>query len=401
MTNNQIKFQRLTAASLMLLGFSAIADESKVVVVRMTKEEVAAAAKAPTFIKSRDLSDVLADKLKLLAVTITERQGGSNKRLAEISAASNEISRETYYKKLSVLQYEYKSPAKADMDGVRVHLLGQTRKSVEVKFKEAFPIVDRIRQGLTYNYSFDKKAAPSNTKPATPEIKYGLVATDIEPMYAPGIASLGSITDHEYQYSRPARIKYTIDKLEADQSANRVFQPFTTIEPINPELGTPVHTAEEIFKKPSTDLNFKIEAANSEESVSDKVEGGALPGAKVTLSQVDGLVSVQVVTTSKLKKESLVYDTRLPLYGEASITRKYSDKFLPIQTSAANLLGKPTAPKLNIHHTAANNQFKGELLKKTDLTEWGISLEPRAGWTPGEKSGVQGDKVAVTYRNNF
>ncbi len=392
------KSLNLAAFIAVTISSSAFSEELKPVSVRISKEEIAAAS-SPQFIKTRDLSDVLVEKIKLLATTITARQGGSNRKLVEISDAAKQMSREAYLGRLGILHFEGQAANKVDGDAVRVHLLGQTRKSTEVKFKEAFPIVDRIRQGVSFNYSFNKKKS-SNVIANRPKIRYGLVAKDILPATAPSVASIGNFNDNELLYSRPATVVYGIEKLDEDTTTYKVFKPYTAQE-INPEIGSPISTAEEIFRRPSTDLAFKFEAANSEDSVSDKVEGGALPGAKITISQVDGLLSVQLVTTSRLGKDTLTYDTRLPLYGEASITRKFDDKFQTIQTSAVNLLGKPSAPKLNIHHLKKEEKFKAELLVKKPLIEWGVAVEPRQYWAPGKKVGEHGDRMSISIVNNF
>jgi hypothetical protein len=376
--------------------------------VRVSKEDVAS-FKSASFIKNRDLSDVLVDKIKLLATTVTERQGGSNQRLVEISNGTKELSHDRYWTRLSVMHYQQEDGKNADMDAVRVHLLGQTRKSTEVKFKEAFPIVETIRKGISFRYSPNKSsssASRSEGSPSNPNIRYGLVAQDILPASsAVQFASLGSMSDMGYEYAKPAKVVYTIDKLEESTSGKKVYRE-TRIETdhveISSETGLPAPTAEEIFKRPSTDLDIKLEAANSEDSVSDKVGNGALPGAKVTVMQADGLIGTQVITNSRLGKESMNHIAKLPLYGEAHISRKFDEKFKPTETAAMNLLGKASAPKLNIIRNESESKFKAELLVKRPQLEWGVAVEPHAQWTPDQRIlSEKGDKVSLTFSNSF
>lgn len=372
------------------------AEESSVVSVRMTKQDVAAATQSQ-FIKSRDLSNILAEKLTLLATTITERQGGSNRRLVELADSSAQLDHRSYMNHMAVLQYDVDSNNKnADADGIRLHLLGQTKKSTEVKFKEAFPIIETFRKGLNYKFSLSGKGAQSAPS-STPQIRYGLIVQDIQPVDAPAIASLGTSSDMGMEYARPAKVIYTIDRLDEDRSKQPVF---TT--PVDVEIASSSGpTAQQIFRRPSTDVDLKVEAANSEDSVSDKVGAGALPGAKLTLSQADGLVSTQVITTSRLGKDTLTHQFKLPLYGEANITRKVNESFKPIQTSANNLLVSASAPKLNIHHLDYEDRYKGELLVKRPGFDLGVAVEPRPFWSPGDKLRDTGDKISVTMVNNF
>lgn len=390
---------------LVISAGTAVAEGDKsapTVSVRMTREDIAESAKAPEFTKPRDLSHVLYEKISLLATTLTARQGGSNRALADIAAKTQQIEYSTLLKRESVLHYEPTESAKTDSDRIRVHLLGQTRKSGEVKFKQAFPLIERVQKGLSFKVSKDTKLIDKQVA-AAPEIRYGLVIQDIVAEDTVSVAALGSITDTYGEFSRPAKIIYTIDRVEADTSSNRVFPNYApeASTPVAPAAPAPAPSIWSRFRAPSTDVGVTIEAANSEESVSDKVGTGALPGGKVTLTQADGLFSTQIMTNSRLAKESVSYNAKLPLIGEAHITRSYNESFHPIVTSANNLLVTPAAPKLHIHRLETEKRFKGELFVKQGLFDMGIAVEPRVGWAPSSKVGKVGDRVSLTISNQF
>lgn len=375
----------------------ANAREESISTVRYSKEELAATAK-PNFIRSRDLSDVLSEKLSLIAVTLTQRQGGSNVKLVEMANASAQPTHEQHMKRLGTMVYDPNTErTPVDGDALRMHLAGQTRKSFEVKFKEAVPLIDEIRKGVNFKFSlFDRKNTPSATSAPVPEIRYGLVVSDIEPSAAPALASLSS--PNELEYATPARVVYTIDRID-EPSSRRVFSDFSTTSNTAPLTTRP--TSINAWKKPSTDVDVKIEAANSDDTVSDKVTGGALPGAKVTMSQADGLLATQVITNSRFGKDSMTHEVKLPIIGEANISRKVDERMKPIQTSLNNVLVLSSAPKLNLFYLNAEERYKGELLVHRTNFDMGIVAEPRKGWGPGQKTGSTGDKISLTLNQNF
>ncbi|MCX6124905.1 MAG: hypothetical protein NTV34_09185, partial [Proteobacteria bacterium] len=257
-------------------------------------------------------------------------------------------------------------------------------------------VIETIQRGLSFKWSLTgNKSAP--TAAETPQIRYGLVVSEILPQEAPGIASSGTISESYWQYARQARVVYTIDRLEEDTSKRRVFP--TALDDQGPAPAAV--KSRHIFVKPSTEVSFKVEAANSEDTVSDKVGGGSLPGAKISAAQADGLVSAQIITNSRLGKESMSFETMLPLIGAASITKKWNNSFAPTQTSANNLLIKPSAPKLNVHHFILEDRFKGELLVKASSIDFGLAIEPRKGWAPEDHLGRSGDKISMTFTNTF
>lgn len=371
------------------------ADEaSNLSTIHYSKEDLAQGAN-PTFIRSRDLSDVLSEKLKLIAVTLTQRQGGSNAKLVEMANTYAQPTHEQNMKKLGTMIYDPDTKTTAvDGDALRTHLSGQTRKTFEVKFKEAVPLVDQIRKGFNFKLSMDKSAP---TAPASaPEIRYGLIVSDIEPSAAPGLASLGSSSDLGMEYATPAHVVYTIDRID-EQSGRKVFHDSSA----NTESFTNAPTATSAWRNPSTDVDVKVEAANTEESVSDKVTGGALPGAKLTFSQADGFIATQIVTNSKLGKESVIHEFKLPIAGEANLSRKVDEHMKPLQTSINNMLVNPSAPKLNLFYLHTEERFKSELLVRRSNYDMGITAEPRQGWGPKQRIGETGDKISLTFNQNF
>lgn len=383
---------------------SNVPIEEKITSIRYTKEELAEAAN-PNFIKTRDLSHVLSEKIVMLAHTLTQRQGGSNNKLYEMAAANTQMTHEQYMKRLGTLVYDpnTKSSTYADSEQLRLQMSAQSRKTVEVKFKDAVPFVEEIRKGFNFKYSLGRKSESPQAAPSGPDIRYGLVVADIQPASAPGLASLGTMDDVGLEYATPARVVYTIDRID-DQPMNRKVFP-AAVAPNPTDSFTPTASANSVWKRPSTDLDIKVEAANSADTVSDKMTDGALPGGKMTIAQADGLYAAQIVTNSRLGRESLSHELKLPLFGEASVARRMDEHGKPIQTSFYNVLVAKNVPIVNLHYLNNEERYKGEFFlrgaNQTSNYDMGITAEPRSGWGPGQRTGETGDKVSLTLIQNF
>jgi hypothetical protein len=366
-------------------------------VVRVSKEELAAAAN-PQFIVSKDLSDVLSSRLKDLAVTLTSRQSGNNAATRDAVAAGNQMSKALWMKKLSTLAFEPENHGSgADENKVRSTISAQSRKSAEVNFKNAFPVIARIQKGLSFNLDLKNPGSAVARDTSVPEIRYGLVETDILPSDRQiPVASYGTISEIDARYSSPAKVVYTIDRLETTQNKT-VFESSSTTESGAQET----QNVSMWSRLPSSAVRVKFDAADQNSAVADQVSArSAAPAMRVTLTQADGLVSTQMVTGAK---ESMTTEFKAPLYGEMSMARKYDSKFKATETSAQNILGHSSLPRLNLIYAHNAKSAKGEWIVKRDRFEYSVTAEPRQGWVASGDSalGKVGDKVTLAVNTSF
>ena len=380
----------LITACLWGLEATAAAQEQNVT-VRYSKSEIAAAVN-PTFIKTRDLSDVLKEKLVLIAQTLTQRQEGKNRVLLDIANESNQMTKKAYLDKLAVLHYEEKTSAGPDADRIRLHLLQNTKKSGEVKFKEAFPIIAKIQSGVNFTWSPGSKTLPFSEKKVAPPIHYGLVLQDIQPQAAPALASLSDTSDVFWQYSRPAHLTYTIDRVDLDSANRKVFPSSDAVPAV--ESSSPL-------RRVSTDVAVKIEAANSNEVVSDSVGSGGLPGAKISLSQADGLLSTEIVTDGKLKTQSTVYQSKVPLTKKSFVSGKWNESFKATETALVGVLPGERAATIGLYHLHIEKRYKAEIAMQKNQVNLGLAVEPRTSWQPDQRLGTTRDKITMTIASTF
>ncbi len=400
---SQLNFRALKQQNSLLVALTLlslltdVASAQALTVVRYTKEELAAGAN-PVFIKSADLSDVLTSKISLIAVGLTARQGGANVAVRDVAASAAQKDKARYQRGLATMTLDPNQPTtRGDTDKLRVTLAQQTRKTTEVKFKDAFPLFERIRKGL--NYRFDATGGRSNmpVESSAPTIRYGLIETDIQPHDNPiPMTSTESLDQMSLGYSRPAKIIYTIDRLDAKPNA-RVF-PEPSLE-ANPEIGSAAPQNTSMWTRvPSSKVDVTIDAADSSAAVSDSVGQAKAPGVRATVTQMDGFVSVQAVSSDPQNPRTTTL--KAPLYGEMSISRKMNSKWKAIETAATNILGSSSRPRVNLVYAHVDRKVRGEMIIKKDRMNYTITAEARQGWA-SESERKLDDRIAVGLATSF
>jgi hypothetical protein len=373
-------------------------------VVRYSKEELEAAAR-PSFIKSSDLGDLLIGKFTMIAVALTNRQGGGNVAVRDVANSTAQKTKAQYMRGLATMTLDPNTPEKrADGDKLRVTLAQQTRKATEVKFKDAFPIFDRIRKGLTFHFDAKGTKATKPTSAFTPAIRYGLVETDIISGESPiAIASLGSIEEMGRGYSRQAKVVYTIDKLDDEQVNYKVFsQQSPEFDSANAEIGSEKPQDVNMWNRaPSSEVDLTIDAADSNAAVSDSLGQAKAPGARITLTQMDGFLSIQAVSSDLNKSRTMTL--KAPLYRQMSLSRKMDSKFHATETAATNILGDSSLPTVNVVYAHGEKKIRGEMTMKNDRVNYTVTAEPRLGWGSNGDYKIKriGDKISAGLSTSF
>jgi hypothetical protein len=395
--NRLVKSGRTLSAILwMVLSQSTFAAD--MITVRYSAEDLANMPKQSDFIKTSDLADVLSSKFKDIIVTMTSRQSGSNVKTKAFVESSQQLSRAARMKKLSTLAVTPESlQVHTDEKAFFGILSQQYRKAIEVNTRKQFPVIEKIRSGMKFNLDLKHPVKSISRRRDIPEIRYGLVETDIIPSKeAPPIATLGTISDIHHDFGAKAQVIYTIDKL-SNNSTRQVFDEFES------DQEYVQHTS--MWRRlPTPKINIKIDAADADAIMSDQISTGSVPGARFTFTQVDGLMSSQLIAGGRSDiAKSMTHEIKIPVYAEMSICRKFDYKFKPTQTSAVNILGHSHLPKLNITYAHTAKQARGEWVMRTAGSELSVTAEPRQGWTFGSDSpvGRAGDKVSVAYRKSF
>jgi hypothetical protein len=383
---------------LLFLSWATTGLASELVTVRYTKEALAKDAPGE-FIRQTDLSDVLSSKLKGLALTMTARQGGSNVAILETVKASSELSKSRWLKKLSTLAV---SPseliARGDENRLRSNLAAQYRKSMEINFKQSFPVIERLQRGLNFSLDMSNPGTTLRRNAVHPQIRYGLVESDILPAVKTlPVASSQTLSEMDYEYATPAQVIYTIDRIDHD-GPRAVFSEVSMFD--NDQM-----PSSSIWSKmPSSSIKVKIDAADTSTAMSDQVSrAGPIPGMRLTFTQADGLITTQVVASGADSRKSMVTEMRAPLYGAMSVARKFNYKMLPTETSAQNILGDAEVALVNVVYTHTSKRFRGEWGVKRNRFEYNVVAEPRQGWGSDQDSqlGKVGDKISLSMNTSF
>lgn len=369
-------------------------------VVRYTKAELAEGSR-PDFIRARNLGDFLVGKIVMLAVALTGRQSGGNTAVRDAVGVARKTDAQ-YRRGLGTLTVDPNSfGVGGDVDKLRMVLSQQIRKTSEVQFKGAFPLFERVRRGLTLNLDASHGGHTDAVSFETRSPRYGLVATDIIPNDSQiSIASLDTIKELNQGYARPAKVVYVVGKLDADRGEDKVFnqQDLTS----NPEMGLVTPPEAGMWnRKPSTELDLTMDVVDPRAAASDSLGGAKVPGALVTLTQRDGFISVQAVTTDLHKSRSVTL--KAPLYGRMSISRKMDGRSRAIETTAMNLLGDSGLPAVNVVYLHDEKKARGEMVVKDHGVHYTLTLEPRAGWASDSDYKMRrvGDKISAGVETSF
>jgi len=276
----------------------------------------------------------------------------------------------------------------------------QTRKAAEVQIKGAFPIFEKVRNGLNFNMDILNPGQSIQNKNHVPTIRYGLVEAEIIPSEkAIPIATLGSISDVSPEYSSRAKVIYTIDQI----TSNPNTPVFNDTQPMHADHSELQSTS--VWRKaPSTQVKLKVDAADQDATVSDQIGSGAIPGARFTFTQADSFITTKFVAGGKSDvRKSMTTELKAPLYGEMSLARIYDYKMQATHTSALNIFGDSSLPRVNLSYAHKDKKAKGEWIVRQGNFEYSVIAEPRQGWFPDtdQKLGRVGDKASLNLNKTF
>ncbi len=337
-----------------------LADDVRI--VKYDKEQVRQDL-SRKFIEPESLGKVIVSKLKEIAVTTTQRQSGTNTALRDLASRTLELSKGTWAKQMALLSYDPDNSARRiDDSAVMQTLVMQSRKAAEVNLKKSIPIFERFKNGLTFNLSTQINSA----KPIN-DIRYGLIERDILPAHnSIPLAGFGSINDIDRLYATPAQVIYTIDRLDAATS-QRVFSNSSDITPAEPTVRW--------GRLPSSKLTVKIDSPNNDDSIGDQISNGAIPGARVTISQFEGLISCQMIVGSTSIDKTLRTEVSTPVIMNTTVSQKFDDKFKLTDIVAKSTFGGTIPSQLNLAYSQSTQGLRGEWQINQGRTGYSLQAE--------------------------
>lgn len=337
-----------------------LADDVRI--VKFDKEQVRQDLNRK-FIEPKSLGQTIISKLKEIAVTTTQRQSGNNTALRDLASRTPGLSKGTWAKQMALLSYDPDNSARRIDDSALMQtLVMQSRKAAEVNLKKSIPIFERFKNGLTFNLSTQISAS----KPIN-NIRYGLIERDILPANdSIPLAGFGSINDIDRVYATPAQVIYTIDRLDAAAS-QRVFS--------NPTDTAPAEPTVRWGRLPSSKLTIKIDSPNNDDSIGDQISNGAIPGARVTVSQFEGLVSCQMIVGSTSIDKTLRTEVSTPVIINTTISQKFDEKFKLTDIVAKSTFGGAVPSQLNVAYSQSTQGVRGEWQINQGRTGYSVQAE--------------------------
>jgi hypothetical protein len=315
------------------------------------------------FIEPKSLGQTIVSKFKEIAVTTTQRQSGNNTALRDLASRTPGLSKGAWAKQMALLSYDPDNSARRIDDAALMQtLVMQSRKAAEVNLKKSIPIFERFKNGLTFNLSTQiNSAKPINN------IRYGLIERDILPAnHSIPLAGFGSINDIDRAYATPAHVIYTIDRLDAATS-QRVFS--------NSSDATVAEPTVRWGRLPSSKLTIKIDSPNNDDSIGDQISNGAIPGARVTVSQFEGLIACQMIVGSTSIDKTLRTEVSTPVIMNTTLTQKFDDKFKLTDIVAKSTIGGAIPSQLNLAYSQSTQGVRGEWQINQGRTGYSLQAE--------------------------
>lgn len=341
---------------------STLALAEDVRIVKYDKEQVRQDLNQK-FIEPRSLGQTILSKLKEIAVTTTQRQSGNNTALRDLASGTSELSMGAWTRQMALLAYDPdNSRRRVDGSALMQTLVMQSRKAAEVNLKKSFPIFERFKHGLTFNLNTQN----SSTK-LKDHIRYGLIEQDILPANnSIPLAAFGSINDIDHAYATPAQVLYTIDRLDSVAS-EKVFS--------NSSDPTANEPTVRWGKLPSSKLTIKIDSPNNDDSISDQISTGAVPGARVTVSQFEGIISCQVIIGSKSVDKTLRTEIATPVIMNTTLSQRFDDKFQLTDVVAKSTFRGALPSQLNVAYSQSSQGVRGEWQISQGRTGYSVLAE--------------------------
>jgi hypothetical protein len=255
-------------------------------------------------------------------------------------------------------------------------LIMQSRKAAEVNLKKSFPIFERFKNGLTFNLNAESISAKHKDV-----IRYGLIERDILPASnSIPLAGFGGIDDIDHAYATPARVIYTIDRLDGVASHN-VFS--------NPSESVHNEPTVRWGKLPSSKLTVKIDSPNNDDSITDQISNGGIPGARVTVS--------------KSIEKTLRTEISTPVIINTTLSQKFDEKFKLTDVVAKSTFSGITPSQLNLAYSQATQGVRGEWQINQGRTGYSVQAESSKlikGVSTGSTSSPI-DRISIALQRSF
>lgn len=367
---------------------ASTALSQSVVSVKVTKQEIES-FKNQTFPNSDDLQSRIKLKVAGLLTTLSASQSGPNTKLRDFVVSQQQYSKkEVMFIKSVPGLWEQVGRKTADRSQLSSILSANVKSSLETETKDAFPILNEIQKGLKFSLYSSKTGGQEQSKP---NIRYGLFVQEIIHTPSKGIAAYGNTIEQDLEYASQAKVLYRVEKLESNDGSNLVFTSLTQEEVAGPKTW--------ISKSlPSPKFDVAIEAAkidHSNASSSNKL------GGKVTFTQIDGLYSMQCLSSNGLKFDNQIHTFTLPIAENIHLQREHDKKFKLTRTTVAYSPAEIPQGRLVANYNHIDQKSFGEFSIRRNSKAFSFNYETRAGWKPGQPLGLEKDVVSFKFENKF
>lgn len=224
--------------------------------------------------------------------------------------------------------------------------------------KEIHVNLDFIPESVKAGFRFDQtqKSPSAVAVNRGPDVRYGLILKNIEPSEQDlRVASIGSDDDYLYFQNAPkAQLQYDIGPITASPVPERPYG-----VNLAPDAAPPS------FNWKSLIPDHRFRGKFSPRSLPTAAK--PIPDQMLSLEQVQGFYSSDILFVNGLHKESVVHRFRLPIYDRFNIYEEFNDKFVPTKLVITDYLYKG-AFSTNIEHYFLEKRYRAGFFYRKNYT---------------------------------
>ncbi len=264
---------------------------------------------------------------------------------------------------------------------------GEGQKVATTSAKTRVPFFSKFGSGMKFDFGLSslfggKKA--EEAKPASGQLRYGLLVQDIEPAKNAQKRAALNDTAEEMQYAGHAEVKWTIGPLDEDQG-RRIF---TEADPTDQGITSGLKIPKPDFKANVAPENFDNLA---------KVDPKNPPVMRLDVTQVDGFYNMAYKTKLNGKRVSVEHSFTAPVAGTVALGRRFTDNWDVVETSAYNILYDKRLPMLSVHYMNIEQRYKSDLAYNFSGNVVGVTARGKAlGPVAAVADGPENYSVNVT-----
>jgi hypothetical protein len=287
---------------------------------------------------------------------MTSSQSGKNQALKGFFDRQSVVSERDQKIRLAALK-DVKQQKFQEQGELSRYLLNQLGKALGDHARESSEFLRTLGQGLSFKVDGKGVAANNSGSGGNSEVRYGLILKKVKPsgqgVHVAALTMDESYLEYALASKKKAQVDWTIGPI-SERNENLLFPGID-----NPALldAPRAPKAQGLFAmRPDFSLRGKIEPNFNAESAGK-------PGFRLRFEQPQGLYRMEMLTGGGPKRNQLMHEVRLPVYGNFVVMRQLNSTMEATKTSLLNVFGFSEILgqyPLNVHYVHSDYSLRAE-----------------------------------------